>query len=169
MENKTTEANVPPIVTEEEVKVLPPQEEDLEAKIKALEDEKAQLIENEANYKVAYLKEKSRNRENPEDESEDDKIRRIAKETLAESRIAQINLEQDALIKRTLKENKELKLAQLNKTTATPPAGMGTSSEGQPVRDTLITPEQMAAFKAKGWSEKDIERYKKNLVKYSGR
>ena len=166
---KTIETDVQPIVAEEEVKVLPPQEEDLEAKIKALEDEKAQLIENEANYKVAYLKERSRNKESFEDESEDDKIRRIAKETLAESRIAQINLEQDALIKRTLKENKELKLAQLNKTTYTPPAGMGTSSEGQPVRDTLITPEQMTAFKAKGWSEKDIERYKKNLLKYSGR
>ena len=168
METKTIETIVPPIVTEEEVKVLPPKE-DLEVKIKALEDEKAQLIENEANYKLAYLKEKSRNKENFEDESEDDKIRRISKETLAESRIAEITKEQDVLLKTALKENKELKLAQLNKTTTTPPAGMGTSTESQQVRDTLVTPEQMTAFKAKGWSDKDIERYKKNLIKYSGR
>jgi len=82
--------------------------------------------------------------------------------------LAEIAQEQDALIKKALKENRELKLAQLNKTN-TPPASVGTHSEGQMVKDTLVTPDQAAAFKARGWSDKDIEKYKKNLQRYSGR
>ena len=61
---------------------------------------------------------------------------------------------------------KELKLANLNKTNM-PPASQGGHSEGQPVRSTAVTSEQLAAFKARGWSDKDIERYKKNLQRYS--
>ncbi len=64
-----------------------------------------------------------------------------------------------------LKENKELKLALSNKTTSGPAAAIGTHSEAPVVQDTLVTNEQMAAFKAKGWSDKDIERYKQNLRK----
>lgn len=151
-----TEAIVPTIAPEE----------DSEARVAALEAEKAKLIEEGANYKVAYLKEKAKNDE-PADEEEDAKMRRIANEAVANSRIAEIAREQDAIITRALKENKELKLAQLNK--KEPPAAMGGHNEGIPVRDTLVTPEQLDAFKARGWSEKDIERYKKNLQKYAGR
>jgi hypothetical protein len=139
--------------------------EDLEAKNAALEQEKAKLIEESANYKVAYLKEKKKHSE-PEDEDEDDKIRRIAQETLANSRIAEIAREQDAIIKKALKENKEMKLA-LNNKTPSVSAAVGTHSEAPPVRDTLVTPEQLEAFKKMGWSDKDIERYKKNLQRYA--
>lgn len=156
------------VATQEEEEVLPPTEPDYESKIKDLEDEKARLIEEGANYKLAYLKEKGKKEERVQDEDDDDKMRRIAKETLAESRLVEIAQEQDAIIKKALKENKELKLVNLNKD-KTPPAGIGTHSEGQAVKDTLVTPEQMTAFKARGWSDKDIERYKKNLVRYGGR
>jgi len=144
--------------------------EDLEAKNTALEAEKARLIEEAANYKMAYLKEKKKkeNFDDDEEESADEKMRRIARETLADSRLAEIATEQDAIIKKALKENKELKLANMNKP-ATVSAGMGSSSEGPKVQDTLVTPEQLAAFKARGWSDKDIERYKKNLQKFGGR
>jgi hypothetical protein len=155
--------------TETIAETIAPQEtvtatDDAEARIAALEDEKATLIQNEANYKIAYLKEKSKNREPDPDESEEEKIRRITTETIANSRLADIAREQDSIIQKALKENKELKLAQLNKTDI--PASTTTHTEGQRVTDTLVTPEQMLAFKAKGWSDKDIERYKKNLVKY---
>jgi hypothetical protein len=82
--------------------------------------------------------------------------------------LAQIAQEQEAIIKKALKENKELKLANLNKTKV-PPASVGSHNESIPATDTSITPEQMSAFKARGWSDKDIERYKKNLRKYGGR
>lgn len=161
------EANVPAIAPEGGAKSELPTNEDYEAQIKALEDEKARLIEEGANYKVAYLKGKSKSAEVPEDESEDDRVRRIAREELANSRLTAIDREQVELAAKALKENKELKLALQNK--ADVPASVGSHSEGQPVKDTLVTSEQMAAFKQRGWSEKDIERYKQNLQRYGTR
>lgn len=152
--------------TEADAPTIAP-EDDSEARIAQLEAEKAKLTEEAANYKVAYLKGQSR-AEDTANEDDDERMRRIAQETVANSRIAEIAREQDAIIQKALKENKELKLAQLNKSKE-PPAAMGTHSEGTAVRDTLVTSEQLDAFKARGWSEKDIERYKKNLLKYSGR
>ena len=55
---KATEANAPTIAPEETVKVNTVTEDDLEAKNLALEAEKSRLIEEAANYKLAYLKEK---------------------------------------------------------------------------------------------------------------
>lgn len=149
---ETTETNVAAIVPQETVVASP---EDAEARFKQLEAEKE-------NYRKAYLKEADKNKLG-ENEDYEDKIRRIASETLADSRIAEIAREQDAIIAKALKENKELKLAQLNKTTA--PAAMGTHTESVAVQDTSITNEQLAAFKAKGWTDKDIERYKQNMRK----
>ena len=139
---------------------------DAEAKIAELEKEKNRVIEEAANYKMAYLKEKKKNeRDEAElEESEDDRMRRIANETLANSRLAEIAREQDAIIKQALKENKELKLAQMNKISGTPTA-VGSHTETKTVPDTLVTEEQLAAFRARGWDDKKIERYKKNLIK----
>lgn len=142
--------------------------DDTEARIAALEAEKARLIEEGANWKVAALKYKKEGKQENFEEDDEDRMRRIAAETLANSRLVEIAREQDDIIKRALKENKELKLAQLSKT-GTPPVAQGTHSEGQAVQDTLVTADQMAAFKARGWTDKDIERYKKNLQKYGGR
>lgn len=163
MEDKTaTEANVQPIAAEEKVVVSP---EDAEARIAALQAEKAAILEREANYKNAYLKEVKKNESL--DETEDEKMERVAKKVLADSRLAEIAREQEAIIQKALKENKELKLVQMNKNT--PPASIGTHNESTPVADTLVTPDQMAHFKAKGWTDKDIERYKKNLQRSTGR
>ncbi len=142
--------------------------EDVEAKIAALEADKAKAIEEAANWKVAALKAKSKKPEEDfEDETEEERISRIVNEKMAATKIAAIDSEKEALLKKLAKENKELKLANANKTVT--PVSTGTHSEGQVVKDTIITPEQSAAFKARGWTEKDIERYKKNLQKYGGR
>lgn len=149
-----TETNVPPIATE-----------DAEARYAKLEEEKE-------NYRKAYLKASEKTRKSQEEnlgEDEEEKMRRIAREALADSKLVEIAREQDEIIKKTLKENKELKLAQLNKTT-TPPAQIGTHSEAEAVKDTLVTPEQMAYFKnTLKWTDKDIEGYKKRLLKGGGR
>lgn len=156
-EVKATETIVPPIAAEETVVASP---EDAEARYAQLEVEKE-------NYRKAYLKEAERSKHQREDsekeEDTEEKMKRIARETLAESQIATMTREQSELIPKILKENRELKLARLNKTE--PPAAVGTHSESTPVRDTMVTPDQMAFFKSKGWSDKDIERYKKNLSK----
>ena len=169
---KATEANVPKIATEETVKTSPTvTEEDLEAKNVALEEEKRRLLEERENYKRAYLKERRKKGEEIIDEedvlNDEDKLRKIAREEMSNSRLAEIAREQDLIIKKALRENKELKLVNLNKNT--PPASVGTHSESTSVTSTLITPEQMAEFKRRGWDEKDIERYKKNLQKVGGR
>lgn len=152
---KATEANAVAIAPQETTPVSVV--DDAEARFAQLEAEKE-------NYRKAYLKEADRNKNrNDSDSDEDSKMEEVARRVLADSRLAEIAREQDAIIQKTLKENKELKLARLNKTE--PPAAVGTHSESIPVRDTMVTPEQMAALKAKGWNDKDIERYKKNLSK----
>lgn len=148
--------------------VVPPvTNEDYEARIAELEAEKADLIVSESNYKLGMLKAKGKIKENLEDETEEERIERIVNAKMTSKKIEVIDNEKEALLKKLAKENKELKLAQLNKTT--PPASIGTHNESIQVKDTTITSDQMAAFKAKGWTDKDIERYKKNLLKYAGR
>lgn len=136
-----------------------------EQKIIALQKEKDEILVREANYKVAYMKEKKKN-ENFADieETDEERIRRITREEMANNRLNEIDKEEKALLEKTLKENKELKLAFQNKIPDKPSGGSG--GEEQKVQTTIITPEQLAAFKAKGWTEKDIERYKKNLQRY---
>ena len=136
---------------------------DLAEKLASLETEKKQLEEERNNWKTAALKYKGKAREDLDSDEDEERIASITKKALAESRLADIAREQQAIIEKTLKENRELKLAHLNKNT--PPAAVGTHSESTPVRDTSITPEQMAFFKSRGWNDKDIERYKKNLAK----
>lgn len=167
-EEKAIKTDAEPVVTQEEVKVLTPTVEDLEAKYIALEAEKARLMTEKENYKVAFLKEKSRKTEVFEDESDEEKIRRISREELANSGLAGIAQEQDGIITKVLKENKELKLAQLNHN-KTPSATLGTHTETISVKDTLVTPEQEAAFRKKGWDDKRIANYKKNLLRYGAR
>ncbi len=159
-EKQATEADAPIIATEE--KVIAPSE-DAEAKVAALEAEKATILEREANYRAAYLKEKAKNREPDIDETEDEKFRRIAREEMAQASVSKIDVEKESLLKKLAKENKELKLAQLNRTDI--PASTTTHTEGQGVKDTLIPPDQLAQFKAMGKDDKWIANYKKNLVK----
>ncbi len=136
-----------------------------QVKIAALEKEKQDILVREANYKVAYLKEKKKNEGLVDlEESDDERIRRIYREEQARDRMSQIDSERDALLQKALKENQELRLARKNVISGTP-TGAGASTEQTIVVSTVITAEQLAAFKAKGWSDKDIERYKRNLQK----
>lgn len=151
---------IQPAAVEKEL-VIPPAE-DYTALIASKDEEIA-------NWKAAALKYKNKAKQGglDPDEDEEARIKRIVDERLANSEIARLSKEKDAIIAKALKENKELKLANMNKPDV--PASSGAHSEAQPVKDTLITPEQLAALKAKGWSDKDIERYKKNLVRGGGR
>ena len=160
---KTTETAVPQTTETSTVTT----EIDVETRIADLEKEKARLIEEGLNWKTAALKYKQE-RKNPEDieETEEEKIQRLVREEIARTRISQIDSEKDNLLAKALKENKELKLASLNKTSATP-TSVGTHTEGPVVTSTLITEDQIKALKTRGLNDKDIERYKKNLQKYA--
>src|SRR4051812_42279909 len=92
-----------------------PTQDDAEARIAELEADKLAILERESNYKQAYLKEFEKNRTVPENESDEDRIRRITREELAEREVNAIDEQKEALLKKLAKENSELKLAQLNK------------------------------------------------------
>ncbi len=155
MEPKATETIVAAIAPQETVVASP---EDAEARFTQLEAEKE-------NYRKAYLKEAARNREPLENLDDEGKMEEVARRVLADSRIAEIAREQDAIIKQALKENKELKLAHLNKD-KTPPAAIGASQETTVVKDCSISPDQLNYFKnTLHWTDKEIEHYKRNLGK----
>jgi hypothetical protein len=153
---KATETNDQKIATGEAKEITP---DDLESRNAVLEAEKVKLLEESINYKAAYLKERAKQ----SDGDDDERLRRIAREELSNSRLAEIAREQDAIIKKALRENKELKLAQMNKSDVS--LSVGSHSEGQAVKDTMITPDQMSQFKSMGKSDKWIENYKKNLIR----
>lgn len=165
METKeTTETTV--VTTDSEIVTENPAV-DTEARLAQLEAEKKALEEKSENYRKAYLKQKQKNTEGiADDEDAEEKMRRIAEETLANSRLAEIAEEQDTLLKKALKENKELKLAQKNKVEVS--HASGTHSEGTKVADTLVTPEQLEQFRKMGWNDAKIEQYKKNLRRRLG-
>lgn len=163
-ESTATETNASAIAPKEETKAVVSTPDDLEARFLASEAEKKALQDKADNYQRAYIKERRKNKGEivDDEEDDDDRIRRISEETIANSRLAEIAREQDEIIKKALKENKELKLAQVNRPSGNP---VGSHTEGQTVTDTSITPEQLAYFKSKNWSDQDIERYKKNARK----
>lgn len=136
--------------------VIVPQADDTEAQLRAKDAEIA-------NWKAAALKFKEKAKQGVPNETEDERIQRIVDERIADSQLAKASSEKDALLDKVLKENRELKLAQLNKPDV--PASSGSHSESQVVTDTLITPDQMAQLKKMypNWTDKDFERYKKNL------
>jgi hypothetical protein len=122
--------------------------------------------EESENWKTAALKYKERAKgvaNGTITETEDERIQRIVDEKIANSELTKAEKEKDELLIRVLNENKELKLAQLNKPDV--PASSGSHSESLVVTDTLITPDQMAQLKKMypHWTDKDFERYKKNL------
>ena len=165
-EKKAAEANALATAQEEERKKAEEAAKtptEAEAKIAALEAEKNAILEREVNYKLAYLKEKKKNEQIDPDETDEERIRRITREELANERITAIDSEKEELLKKTLKENHELKLAFQNKIPDKPSGG--SHNENIEVTSTILTSEQLSALKARGWSDKDIERYKKNYRK----
>ncbi len=63
---------------------------------------------------------------------------------------------------RILKTQKEMAVALKNRQ-GLGSSGLGTSTEGQEVKDNFFTPEQLASLKARGFDDKKIERLKANL------
>ena len=162
METKTT---VEIQADAEQQKIAPSTmtEIDAGARIAELEAEKAKLATERDNYRIGMLKAKGKT---PvvldEDEGEDDKIRRISSETLADSRLADIARELDSIIKKALIENKELKMALKNKP-STIAVSTGSESTQAVATSGILSKEDIDIAKARGWSDKKIELLKKNI------
>lgn len=66
--------------------------------------------------------------------------------------------------KSIFKANKEMVVALTNRQGLST-SGQGSSTEGMEVKDNLLSKEQIAALKARGWDDKKIQRFKDNLRK----
>lgn len=138
---------------------------DYQKEYETLLEEQLKTAEERDNYKKGLLKAKGKLPDDEIIEEDDDRVRRIVIEQMAESKSAQIEKAKEDLIKKTLLDNAELRKALANKSqiSDTPP---GSSVDNPPVKaDGLLTKEQTAYFKSKGWSDAKIKAYAQNYAK----
>lgn len=129
----------------------------------ALETAKAKSDADRDNYKKGLLKAKGKLPEEEEESVSEIVAREVAK-ALASSKEVQIRTQQDALIQKVLKENKELRTTVGNKAGMSS-AGIGSGGTGgnaDTVSKDYWTPEQVAYFKKRGI---DPEKVKANISK----
>jgi len=176
MEAKTTatETKTEKIATQQESVVAPTATQiDFEAVLAEKDAELAQIGKEKENYRKAYLKKAGalstdKETDNPESETTEDKMRRIAREELLSTREAQIQAEKDEIHKKSLKRIKELEVALKNRGQITSPSGQGSNQDKPESQvDDYLSNEQLTALKAKGWDDKKIETFKQNAKKAS--
>ncbi len=155
--------------TEEGVKVVlaPEQETDLEAVLLAKEEEINRLRRDNKDYKAGMLSWKKKAKKNrdedeeedfDEEESNDDRMRRIIREEMAQTDLARANAEKEEIIKKIIRENKEIKTALKNKAQISnlPGGSSQESSTGEGQKNTIWTKEQLDYFKSKGIDPKKV-------------
>lgn len=146
------------------------QPSELEVQLAEKDVEIARLTTEKENYKKGMLKAKGKlpkddEEEDDSEESVDDKVKRLVKESLLDSQIGKVQSEKDNLLKKALARNKELETAIKNRSQiSTADAGSG-SEQKLVIKDTTLSAEKLAKFKSMGWDDKKIERYKQNLSK----
>lgn len=167
-EKDAVKTDVQPAAAVEKTETSQTEEVDYEAMLNEKDVELAKLREEKENYRKGLLKAKGKLPEDDDKSSndEDDKFRRIVREEMLTSREAQIQSEKDALIIASAKKVKELTLALKNRQQITNTSAPGSNQEkGEVKTDNFFSSEQINSLKAKGWSDKKIEEFKKNLAK----
>lgn len=116
------------------------------------------------NYKRGLLKAKGKSEEI--DDIDEDKIQSIIdariKEALESSKNEELEKREAELIEKLIKENKELKLAQANRSQVSSSGQGGGYSEQKPTEDKFFSAEQLAELKKRGV---DPEKVKENILK----
>lgn len=173
MSSETVENKVETAVAQSETVTAPiVTEVDYEAELKKKDDEIIRIREVSENYRKGMLKAKGKLPEEDDNSSEEDldsKIDRKVQEKLLASRESQLQGEKDKLIVDMAKKNKELILALKNRDQITDNSGSASNQDKPEVKvDKVLSSDQINALKAKGWDDKKIEEFKKNLNKGSG-
>lgn len=145
----------------------PPDGIDYLAAISALEDENKRLTTERENYRGAYLKASSKLKDKniaPEEQAsyDDERLQRIVDERLASSQLMANQQKMADLIKKMARENQELKLSSQNKPGSSSAMSGTATAAVAPTTSGSATIDQVA--KARNWSPKMVERYKKNLA-----
>lgn len=92
----------------------------------------------------------------------DEVVSRKVAEALSNSRDAELEAREKALLDKVIKENKELKLATQNRAQINSGTGQGTSQEAPKSSDAYFSDEQLAELKRRGV---DPEKVKANILK----
>ncbi len=164
-----TETKVETIATQPEVVTTPTVTEvDFEAEL-AKKDAVIQQIRTEKeNYRRAYLKEAKGQPEEDDNSSKDEdldaRIDRKVQERLLATKEAQALAEKDALVIASAKKIKELTLALKNRGQISSSSGIGSNQDKPEARnDNVLSNDQISALKARGFDDKKIEEFKRNL------
>lgn len=177
-ENKTetVEAKVEIAVAQpkiEETSTQNTQEVDYEAELAKKDAELAKTRQERENYRKGMLKAKGKIPDEDDNSSNDEdldaKIDRKVQERLLETSEARIQADKDALIQSMAKRNRELTIAIRNRGQISDGTGQGSNQDKAPGRtDNTLSNDQIASLKSKGWSDKKIEEFKRNLTKGNG-
>lgn len=139
---------------------------EIEKQLAEKDDKIKKLTEDRDNYRRGLLAKKGKNDKGEDiDLTVDEKIAAGIEEALLNSSIAKESAEKDDLIKKALARNKELETTIKNRSQiSTTESGSGNEIKIVP-KDPVLSDEKLKQFKAMGWDEKKIERYKENLKK----
>lgn len=142
---------------------------DYEAQNAALIEELTRVEKEKENYKRAALKAKGKLPQDLPEEEEgttdlETLIEKKVEEKLILSRESQIRKQQEELIKKALKENKELKLA-LQAKSQVSNVSVGSGGSTMEVSDGVLSKAQIESLKAQKWPDDKIQRLKENLLK----
>lgn len=130
----------------------------------AAEEEIARLEQNNANLTRGIKKAKGKLPDDDEDDDPDvetaeERTRRIIREELANTELARAQQNKDALIKKVLKENEELRNLAKNKPgTGTNASGGGADKDHAPQTHVYWSNEQLADLKSKGLDPEVVYR-----------
>lgn len=168
----TVETKVESAVTQPESGVTQSTPEvDYEAELAKKDAEIARIAGEKENYRKGLLKAKGKLPDDDDnssnyDEDIDAKIDRKVQERLLATQEAKVLAEKEALVVNLAKKNKELTLALRNREQISTSSGQGSNQEkAESKPDTVLSSDQLNSLRAKGWDDKKIEEYKKNLVR----
>jgi hypothetical protein len=172
MDTTTTavETKVETAATQQVVADQTTTEVDYEAILKQKDDELARVRTEKDNYRKGLLKAKGKlpdDYQSDTDDVEEDlnaKVSRLVQEQLLTTKEAQIQAEKDSLITNLARKNKELNLALKNRANVTSTSAQGSNEDKPEVKnDNFFSADQINSLKAKGWDDKKIELFKKNM------
>jgi hypothetical protein len=146
---------------------------DYEAVLKQKDDELAQVRTERENYRKGMLKAKGKLPEedysdNNQTETQEEMVRRIAREELLTTKETQLQAEKEQLYNVLIKRNKELEVALKNRGQILQTSGQGSNSEKPEAKvDDYLSNDQIRDLKKRGWDDKKIEAFKANARKIS--
>lgn len=151
--------------------VAAPQQTDYAEVIKQKDAEIARIREEKDNYRKGLLKAKGKDDNGnfeEGDETEEEKIRRIAKEEVLSTQESRIIREKEEAYNAVLKRNQELELALKNRSSVLNSASGANQDKPEAAKVRYFSDAQINALKARGFTDAMIEQAEKNSKSLQG-